>query len=134
TVAPLITGTSPWVLLQNIAAIALGPFAFAHGNAGAILLFAVLIHLFLSLAYVILIEPIMRKLDPGTAILLGAGYGCALYFMNYHLLSFLVPWFIFSRGGAALSAHMIYGATVGTLYPQLHRARVAETEAEEERP
>lgn len=118
----VVAGESMWMPLRRIAAILVGPGVLADGNEGFVLFFGLALHFTLSITFAFLFEPVMRKLEPGPAILTLASLGCALYALDYHALSFFFPWFAAARGGAAMAAHMTYGAVMGTVYARLHRS------------
>jgi hypothetical protein len=96
------------------AAIVLGREALAEqaGWPWRALLLATLIHFALSIAYAALALGLVRQLRRRLVLPGGALYGLAIYAVNLYGFTALFPWFVVSRGGATLFAHLVFGISV----------------------
>lgn len=117
-----VSGDDALALLQRdarlTAALVLGRAVLppAAGADAVILLAATLVHFALSLLYAALLAPLAGRLSPVPSLLVGAGFGGALYAINLHGFTWLFPWFVESRGWETLAAHLAFGLTVMGVY------------------
>ena len=74
-----------------------------------ILLAATLVHFGLSVAYALPPARLAGRLRTGTAVMLGAIYGLAIYAVNLYGFTLLFPWFAVARGWITLAAHVVFG-------------------------
>jgi tetrahydromethanopterin S-methyltransferase subunit E len=56
----------------------------------------------------------------------GLAFGALVYFTNFHVLTFMMPWFIEMRGWATLIAHLACGLVTAVLYWKLRRRSADE--------
>jgi hypothetical protein len=84
---------------------------------------AMAVHTFTSLMSAIVIAFVIRNLSTGTAILVAALLGVALYFLVFYLLTPVFPWFAMARGWMQIVFHLIFGAIVGWWYKARARPR-----------
>jgi hypothetical protein len=96
------------------AAIVMGRGVLTSVPAGRwdVLLVATFIHFSLSVVYAAIAMPFVRRLSAMLAILTGAVYGLAIYGVNLHGLTALVPWFSVSRGWVTMLVHVVFGVTL----------------------
>jgi hypothetical protein len=123
-VAMWIFGESPWGAPQMIAAIALGhgvlsqPVTFGFGFG--IIVGGLFIHFVLSVTFVlvlaVIIAPFSLDSSVGMASLAGAGFGVALYLVNFYGMSHIVPWFADSRSWASFVSHVVFGLVAADTY------------------
>lgn len=120
---PLISGGSPWGPPRMIAAIVLGP-AVAQPPATfglGIYLIALVVHFALSVSFALPVVAIARRLPNSAASLAGLAYGVLLYLVNFHLFTYLFPWFAEARGLVTLFSHMVFGTAAAYTYNVLAR-------------
>jgi len=93
------------------AAILLGRDVLAPqpGWPWRVLLVATLIHFALSIAYAALALVIAGRLHRRKVLPGGALYGLSIYAANLYCFTAVFPWFVVSRGGATLIAHLVFG-------------------------
>lgn len=116
--APLFMGLSSWVPVRMIAAITMGVSALSPPNtfdAGA-LIAATIIHFALSLFYALIFAFIAKGRSRLTDTMLGAGFGLAVYLVNFYGFEFLFPWFAAGRHWATIVSHLAFGAVLGYVY------------------
>lgn len=106
---------------RRLASVALGEFVLSQGTPFTALVFfaAAAVHIPLSLVYARVLAAIIHGLDMAYALDVGAVFGAALYFVNYHLISGLFPWFVSARGAGALIAHLAFGLLTAWIYTSL---------------
>lgn len=80
-----------------------------------VMLAATAIHFLLSILYAALLLP-LRMTSASASLLIGAGFGITLYFVNLHGFTAIFPWFAEARGGITLIAHVAFGMTVLLAY------------------
>lgn len=121
----LFVGGSDTDPVRRIAAIALGQSVLPATTPFTALVFlaAMSVHLPLSLLYARVLAALVRDLDGPGAAAGGALFGAALYALNYHALSGVLPWFADARGWISLASHIVFGATAGGLYIALRGPR-----------
>lgn len=76
---------------------------------------ATAIHFALSFAYAAIFHAIAGRLRVRGLGLpaLGLGFGLALYFINMHGFTFVMPWFALVRDGITIAAHAAFGLCLG---------------------
>ncbi|MCW3479514.1 hypothetical protein OL229_08025 [Neisseriaceae bacterium JH1-16] len=96
------------------AAIVLGREVLTESSAWPwrLLLAATLIHFALSIAYAALARGLALKVRRRLVLPGGALYGLVIYAVNLYGFTALFPWFVVSRGGATLFAHLVFGISV----------------------
>lgn len=119
----LVTGGSLWTPFHHIAAILLGQDVLTPSQSidFRIVLTGVLIHLFLSVIYAIILAFIIHRWGLIVGIFGGALFGLAIYLINYYTFTALYPWFFPLRSWIALVGHIFYGAAAGGIYEALER-------------
>ena len=115
------TGDFPGILFRDArltAALVLGSSVLPQSatfDAG-ILLAATLVHFALSIAYAALLVQFTVRLGGVLALLAGAVFGIALYFVNLYGFTVIFPWFTQARSWITLVAHVAFGVTVILVY------------------
>ncbi len=120
----------PWRISQLVAAIVMGP-GLLHGSAftfePGVALVALLTHYALGIVFGLVLGFVASGLgyetDVRGIVSCGALFGALLYLFNFYGMVRLLPWFTELRGGPALIAHLVFGATVALLYWKLGRGR-----------
>jgi hypothetical protein len=80
-----------------------------------VMLAATAIHFMLSMLYAAMLLPWKgRSMAP--SLIIGSGFGVALYFLNLYGFTALFPWFAEARGGITLTVHAIFGIVVMLTY------------------
>ena len=111
------TDAFPAILFRDArltAALVLGSSALpppATFDTG-IMLVATLIHFALSVVYAALLARLTSGLENIPALLAGAAFGIALYFINLYGFTAVFPWFAQARDWITLIAHAVFGVTV----------------------
>lgn len=120
-VYPLVSGSTPWVILRFIGAIALGenvlppPVSFDLG----VTVVATLIHFALSLLFTYVVAFVLHRWGLLVGIAGGALLGAAIYAINFFALTVFFPWFYPARAWPFLAAHVLFGALSGGIYELL---------------
>lgn len=128
----LLQGESPWAPPRMMAAIAMGrgvlppPATFDP----VIMMVAMTIHFALSILLAAVLGAALSRLGlrMATAVVAGAGFGLAVYFVNFYGFTALFPWFAMARGPIGLFAHAVFGAVAAAAYAA-SAGRVAMTAA-----
>jgi hypothetical protein len=116
----------PWAVSRSIAAIMLGPGVLGATEFSAtVVTIALLIHYVLGIVFGFVVGAVLSRhvADWGLREVLAAGafLGIGLYALSFHLMTFVFPWFIDLRGGAAFSAHVLFGMAAAGLYHRFER-------------
>ena len=116
----------PWRTSYMIAPIFLGPESLKAADQSlstGIVAIALATHYALGIIGGLVMAAGMAqfKLDtmPGRAIVAGAGFGAALYVINFGIGVRLFPWLAELRGGASFAANVLYGIVAALLYWRL---------------
>jgi hypothetical protein len=80
-----------------------------------VMLAATAIHFLLSMLYAAVLLP-LRRMSLGSSLIIGTGFGVALYFLNLHGFTAIFPWFAEARGAITLAVHAVFGVTVMLTY------------------
>ncbi|MDQ6785346.1 MAG: hypothetical protein M3033_00810 [Acidobacteriota bacterium] len=120
---PLIGGGSPWGPVRLIAAIGLGKDVLPPPADFAVVPFvvAMIIHFILSMIFGVILALIINRMSLGVAILIGAVFGLALYFINFYGLTAVFPWFATARNGITIFTHIAFGAVAAWVYKSFVR-------------
>ena len=111
---PVFMNGSPWGPPRMIAAVIMGksvlpmpgqPVTFDLG----VLMVAVMLHFMLSIMYAIILGWISKSLSTGTALLVGAVFGLAIYFINFFGFTGVFPWFAMARNWVGVFSHIMFG-------------------------
>lgn len=94
------------------AAIVLGPSVLPPPVSfdWKVMLTASGLHLVLSVAYGLMLAPLVARLAAWPAVLAGTGFGLLLYVINMYGFTLLFPWFEASRDWITAVAHASFGA------------------------
>ena len=84
-----------------------------------VMLIATYIHFTLSIVYTAVLAALAARLATITALLVGIGFGVALYLVNLYGFTLIFPWFAQARGWIALLAHGVFGITAISAYRYL---------------
>lgn len=100
------------------AAIALGPSVLPPPASFDWRVFSVatLVHFALSIAYGLLLAPLLARLPIRSALASGAVYGILLYGINMYGFTALFPWFVASRDWVTAVTHLIFGTALAAIY------------------
>ena len=114
----MVQGKSIWVPLHMIAAIVLGPGAMAAPDTFdlAVVATAVALHIVLAIVYGIILAFIIMRMDTGIAVLVGALYGLALYFINFYGFTKWFPWWAQARDWVSVFTHIVQSGLTAYLY------------------
>lgn len=120
----LIEGLSPWAPPRMIAAMVLGEGVLMPPTFDAgILAAAMLVHFVLSIVYAVILALLLRRANTPTAVLLGAAFGLAIYWVNFNrIASALFPWFAMARGWISIVTHVMFGVVAGLAYVRMRKA------------
>ena len=115
---PLLQGKSAWAPLHMIGAIALGSGAMASPDTFdlGIVATAVVVHMVLAIVYGVILAYIITRATTGMAVLVGAVYGLALYFINFYGFTKWFPWFAEARDSISIFTHIVQGGLMAYLY------------------
>ncbi len=111
--------------LQRIAAILMGPDAAPPPSefSFTILGMATIIHLALAMVFGRVVAWLVWRRPAGSALLLGAAIGVALYAVNFHLLAPLAfPWFEQALQLPTIVDHALFGGVAAAVCLALRRA------------
>jgi hypothetical protein len=109
--------------VRRLASVALGEIALSAGAPLTPLVFfaAAAVHIPLSLIYARVLAAMIHGAGPVRALAAGALFGAALYYVNYHVISEIFPWFVSAQGPAALVSHLVFGLLAAGIYERLTR-------------
>jgi len=117
----VFTDALPGILWRDsrlAAAIVMG--ARALESAGfdlAIAGIATVVHFALSIAYALILAPLVgRRIRLTVAAAIGAMFGAALYAVNMHGFTAIYPWFAATRDPITFAAHVAFGASAALAY------------------
>lgn len=118
-----VTGGSIWTPFHHISAILLGQDVLTPSQSfnSQVVLTGILVHLFLSVIYAIILAFIIHRWGLVVGIVGGALFGLAIYAINYYTFTALYPWFYPLRSWIALVGHILFGAAAGGIYEALER-------------
>lgn len=112
---PVFLGASAWTWLRMTAAIVLGQEVLLPEPTldGGVLLTGALLHLVITAGYGLLLGVLANSMAMETAIITGAVFGLALYFVVYYVLAPIFPWFAQARNWVSVFAHIVFGMATG---------------------
>lgn len=118
-------GERPWIVLNQIAAIVLGPAGLVNSfelNPTALIL-GLLLHFLFSVLFALLLAFIIHRWGLVVGIIGGALFGLALYGLNYYAFAriFTFTWFTGMRSAYVILAHIVFGAVAGGVYEALEK-------------
>jgi len=87
----------------------------------SIMLIAACVHFALSIVYGVMLAVMISRTVMGIAVLVGAGFGAALYAVNLYGFTAIFPWFAEARDWITLLAHVVFGVTAAATYKALDR-------------
>jgi hypothetical protein len=111
-------GQSPWGPPRMIAAMAMGqgvlppPATFDFG----IMMAAMFIHFTLSWLLAVAFAWLFGGLGTGTAVLVGAVFGLAIYLVNFYGFTAIWPWFAQARNWVSIFSHVMFGVILAWSY------------------
>lgn len=113
--------------VRRLASVALGEGVMSPDAPFPALVYfaAAIVHIPLSLIYARILAAMIHRLDMAPALVVGALFGAALYFVNYYAVSDFFPWFVSARGPAALISHLAFGLLAAGIYKSLTRRQPA---------
>lgn len=116
----LFMGESPWGPPRMMAAMVLGrgvlppPATFDIG----VVMAAMMVHFVLAIIYGLVVGLLAhRTTQLGVALLIGAGFGLAIYLFNFYLIApALFPWFEMARNWISIFNHILFGIVTAGAY------------------
>jgi len=118
----------PWRTSHMIAPIFIGTDtlkATGYAFSVSVVSIALATHYFLGVVFGLVMGAIMTRLDLdatlGRALLAGTVLGTVLYLLNFEGLVTFFPWLAELRGGATVTAHVVFGIVAAVLYWRLKR-------------
>jgi hypothetical protein len=120
----------PWHTSRMLAAMVLGRGVLeGSGFSAGVVVLALVIHYLLGalfgMALAALVTEFHSEGKPGAMETLGALFGAVLYLFDFHVMSFVFPWFAQMRGWSTFMAHLVFGVSAALLYWKLSRGRAA---------
>lgn len=122
-------GQSPWGPPRMISAMLMGqevlppPATFDLG----IMMTAMMIHFPLAIVQGLIFGWIVHRMGSTSALLIGAVFGLAVYFVDFYLIAPVVfPWFTTAQNWVSLVAHLIYGLVLGAAYAGMRKHKPLE--------
>mgnify|MGYP003454675213 CR=1 FL=1 len=127
----MFAAEGPWRSSHLVAAIALGPqTAFTSEFDLTVVATALVTHYALGILFGLALAVVVALLHREDSVLsvevIGMAFGALLYFINFHGMTIVMPWFIEMRGWATLMAHLACGLVAAVLYWKLRRASATE--------
>lgn len=119
----MMMGQSPWGPPRMMGAIVLGrdvlppPATFDMSAVAA----AMMVHFPLSILYAFVLALALERLSLWPALLAGALFGLAIYFINFYGFTAWFPWFADARGLGSIAGHVLYGLVLAFSYKKLAR-------------
>jgi hypothetical protein len=108
---------SPGFVNRIAASLLLGPDKLLSTQAGPeVYIAGVIVQLFLSSIYTLLIAFIFHRGGLLMGLLGGALMGLALYLINFNNMSLFFPWVLPLRNSVLLATHLVFGGLSGFLY------------------
>lgn len=122
----LVQGDSPWAPPRMIAAMVMGKEVLPPPASfdATVMAVAMAIHMALSILLAIILGLIVSKLRLGMAgaLIVGTGFGLAVYVIDFYLFTAMFPWFAMARGPISIFAHAVFGAVLGLVYRAVERS------------
>lgn len=114
---PTVGGGSAWGPPRMMAAIAMGEGVLPPPATFDAVIFAVgmVVHFALSALLGVVFAAIAgaMRLGAGALVLVGAGFGLVVYFVNFYGFTAVFPWFAIARNAITIVAHLVFGAVLG---------------------
>jgi hypothetical protein len=95
---------------------------------------AVAVHMILAIVYGVILAFLIQRLDTGMAVVGGALFGLALYFINFYGFTRWFPWFADARDWISIFTHIVQSGLMAYLYKVFDRNRVAAIAASQHAP
>jgi hypothetical protein len=118
----------PWRIPHLVAALVMGPGILdrtPHEFNLAVVSAALITHYVLGIVFGLALGALIAGFHYETSLgmiqTIGAGFGLVLYLINFHLLTYVLPWFTELRGWGTLMAHLAFGVIAALLYWKLAR-------------
>jgi hypothetical protein len=92
-----------------------------------VMLVATFVHFALSIAYGLMLAPLIARLSTRLSLLAGTAFGLGLYIVNLDGFTAIFPWFEESRDWIAMVAHVAFGLFAAGTYRLLLQRRFART-------
>lgn len=118
---PMFLDGSPWGPPRMIAAMAMGEDVLPPPGTFALVpvMVAMMIHFVLSIVFALVLAATISRMGSGTALLIGTGFGLALYVVNFYGMTAVFPWFSNARNWVSIFAHAVFGLVAATAYVSL---------------
>lgn len=128
---PVFLGNPMWAPPRMIAAIVMGEGVLPPPGTFdlVIVTVAMVVHFVLSIAYGLVLGLIIHGMGRGASLLVGAGFGLALYLINFYVLTAMFPWFANARNWVSVFAHIVFGLVAAWVYKKFQSPVRRTTEA-----
>ncbi|KON81533.1 sodium:proline symporter [Azoarcus sp. PA01] len=112
----IFSDTLPAILFRDArlaAAIVMGPGVLPPPATFdvVVMLVATAVHFALSIAYGVVLAPLVAALDAPRALAAGGVFGLALFVLNMYGFTLVFPWFDAARDWITAAAHVVFGVT-----------------------
>ena len=118
------TDALPGILFRDArlaAAIVLGPTVLPPPASfdAVVMLVATVVHFALSVAYGLILAPLLASLGMASSLVAGALFGVALFSVNMYGFTTVFPWFDAARDWITVAAHVVFGVSAAGTYKKL---------------
>jgi hypothetical protein len=90
-----------------------------------VIIVATFIHFMLSIAYGLILAPLITHSGMVTSMLAGAVFGLILYGANMYGMTLIFPWFSVARDWITLVTHIVFGISLAVPYKLLSKPHSA---------
>ena len=90
-----------------------------------VMLVATFIHFMLSIAYGLILAPLISRPGMVASMLAGAVFGLIIYATNMYGMTLIFPWFSVARDWITLATHIVFGISLAVPYKLLSRPHSA---------
>ncbi|MCC2681631.1 MAG: hypothetical protein K0S36_1195 [Nitrosospira multiformis] len=90
-----------------------------------VMIVATFIHFMLSIAYALILAPLISRPGVVTSMLAGAIFGLIIYVTNMYGMTLIFPWFSVARDWITLATHIVFGISLAVPYKLLSKPHSA---------
>lgn len=119
----MVLGGSVWLFPRYVAAIVMGERVLLGDLDISVVLVGLLLHFSLAVIFGLILAAIIHEWTLPVGIVVGALFGLALYAINYYTMTRFFNWFYPVYHWLDITAHVLYGLTVGAVYELLEVER-----------
>ena len=84
-----------------------------------VMIVATFIHFMLSIAYGLILAPLISRPGMAASMLAGAVFGLLIYVANMYGMTLIFPWFSVARDWITVVAHIVFGISLAVPYKLL---------------